>query len=43
MNGKYLLDTNIVVALFANDELVKARIAEADEVFIPSIAVGELF
>ena len=43
MNGKYLLDTNILIALFASDESVKARLAEAEEVFVPSIAVGELF
>ena len=43
MNGKFLLDTNIIIALFAGDESVKARLAEAEEVFVPSIAVGELF
>jgi len=43
MNGKYLLDTNILIALFASDESVKARLAEAEEVFVPSIAAGELF
>lgn len=43
MNGKYLLDTNILVALFASDESVKTRLTEAVEVFIPSIAIGELF
>lgn len=43
MNGKYLLDTNILIALFAKDESIRTRLAEAEEVFIPSIAVGELF
>ncbi len=42
MNGKFLLDTNIIIALFAGDESVKACLSEA-EVFVPSIAVGELF
>ena len=42
MNGKYLLDTNVVIALFANDSAVKNNLAKADEVFIPSIAIGEL-
>jgi len=42
MNGKHLLDTNIVIALFANDSAVKENLAKADEVFVPSIAVGEL-
>jgi tRNA(fMet)-specific endonuclease VapC len=41
--GRYLLDTNIVIALFANEIGVQQRLAEADEVFIPSIVVGELY
>lgn len=43
MNGKYLLDTNIVIALFANDSSVKENLTKADEVFVSSIAIGELF
>ncbi len=44
MNGKfYILDTNIVIALFANDIKVKSRIEKADGVFIPVIVIGELF
>lgn len=42
MNGKYLLDTNIVIALFANDVVVKDNLAKADEVFVPIITIGEL-
>ncbi len=42
MNGKYLLDTNIIIALFAGDAPVQAKLAEADEVFVPVIAIGEL-
>ncbi|MBI4672829.1 MAG: type II toxin-antitoxin system VapC family toxin [Chloroflexi bacterium] len=42
MNGKYLLDTNIVIALFANDSAVKDNLAQAAEVFVPSIVIGEL-
>ena len=42
MNGRYLLDTNIIIALFADEAAVKNRLAQADEVFISSIAVGEL-
>lgn len=42
MNGKCLLDTNVIIALFADDASVKQRLGQADEVFIPSIAVGEL-
>lgn len=42
MSGRYLLDTNIIIALFADEVAVKNSLAQADEVFIPSIAVGEL-
>lgn len=43
MAGKYLLDTSILIALFADDAAVKECLAHADEVFIPSIAIGELY
>ncbi|MCX6050583.1 MAG: type II toxin-antitoxin system VapC family toxin [Chloroflexi bacterium] len=43
MSGRYLLDTNIVIALFANDRLVVEQIEDAEEVFIPSIVIGELY
>jgi tRNA(fMet)-specific endonuclease VapC len=41
--GRYLLDTNIIIALFANETSVQQRLAEASEVFVPSIVVGELY
>ena len=43
MSGRYLLDTNIIIALFASDAAVKTHLAETDEVFISSIAIGELY
>jgi tRNA(fMet)-specific endonuclease VapC len=43
MNGKYLLDTNIVIALFAQEALVQQRLANVTETFIPSIVIGELY
>jgi tRNA(fMet)-specific endonuclease VapC len=43
MSGRYLLDTNIIIALFANEASVVSNLAQADEVFIPSIALGELY
>ena len=43
MSGKYLLDTNIVIALFAEDPSVKKHIAKATEIFIPATVIGELF
>ena len=42
MSGRYLLDTNIVIALFANDTAVKDNLTTADEVFVSSMAIGEL-
>ncbi len=43
MNGRFLLDTNIVIALFANESPVIDRLREAEEVFVPSIVLGELY
>ena len=43
MNGRFLLDTNIVIAIFAKDSGVMGRIGQAAEVFVPSIVLGELF
>ncbi len=43
MSGKYLLDTNIVIALFAEDIAVQKHMAKAGEIFIPVIVIGELF
>ena len=43
MSGKYLLDTNIVIALFAADDSVQKHISAAKEIFIPATVIGELF
>jgi len=43
MSGRYLLDTSILIALFADETAIKEKLAQASEVFIPSIAVGELY
>jgi tRNA(fMet)-specific endonuclease VapC len=43
MSGKYLLDTNIIIDLLANEGKVKNKIVEAEEIFVSSIAIGELF
>ena len=42
MSGRYLLDTNIVIALFANDAAVLNYLFRASEVFVPNIVIGEL-
>jgi tRNA(fMet)-specific endonuclease VapC len=43
MSGRYLLDTNIVIALFVQDNAIMNSLGGAEEVFIPSIVVGELY
>ena len=43
MNGRFLLDTNVVIGLLADEDPVKRRLAAADEVFVPVIALGELY
>jgi tRNA(fMet)-specific endonuclease VapC len=43
MNGRFLLDTSIVIALFAGDPAVQEHLEEAEEVFVPSIVLGELY
>jgi tRNA(fMet)-specific endonuclease VapC len=42
-SGKFLLDTNIIISLLEGDELVLANLDQALEVFVPAIALGELF
>jgi len=43
MTGRYLLDTNIVIAIFADESVVRQKLAQAGEVFVPSIVLGELY
>jgi len=43
MSGRFLLDTNIVIGIFAKDSGVVDHLAQAAEVFVPSIVLGELF
>ena len=43
MSGNVLLDTSIVIGLFASDPTVIARLSQADEIFIPSVVLGELY
>src|SRR5438477_11929433 len=43
MNGKYLLDTNIVIAILAGETNVLERLVESDEVFVPVVVLGELY
>ena len=43
MSGKFLIDTNIVISLFAGDSTVQRQIRIAKEVFLPSVVLGELY
>lgn len=42
MSGNYLLDTSVLIELFAKDKNVLARLESAESTFVPSIALGEL-
>ena len=42
-NGRFLLDTNIIIALLEGDDAVLSNLDHATEVFIPAVALGELF
>ena len=43
MSGKFLLDTSVIIALFAKEPVVHERLSNADEVFVPCIALGEMY
>jgi len=43
VNGKYLFDTNIIIALFKSEEAITNKLKNRIEIYIPSIAIGELF
>jgi tRNA(fMet)-specific endonuclease VapC len=40
MNGEFLLDTNIIIALFAGDTKVLQNLSAAKNIYLPSIALG---
>ncbi len=42
MSGSYLLDTNIIIGLFANEASIITNFQQADSVFILSICISEL-
>ncbi|MAT54649.1 MAG: VapC toxin family PIN domain ribonuclease [Saprospirales bacterium] len=43
MNGDFIWDTNIVIALFKNDEKVISKLKKANQICLPSIVLGELY
>src|ERR1035437_7425371 len=42
-NGRFLLDTNIIIALLEGEDAVLSNLDLASEVFVPAVALGELF
>ena len=43
MSGRFLLDTNVVVALFKDDPVVHERLAQRPMVLVSAIVLGELY
>ncbi|NJL11802.1 MAG: type II toxin-antitoxin system VapC family toxin [Microscillaceae bacterium] len=43
MSGRYLLDTNIIIALFAEEQNILDKILNAAEIYIPTMALGEMY
>lgn len=43
MPGKLLVDTSVIIDLFAGEASAQRVLAAAQEVFVPSIALGELY
>jgi tRNA(fMet)-specific endonuclease VapC len=43
MNGSYLLDTNVLIAILAADAPVRAKLLPRDELYVPVIAIAELY
>ena len=43
MNGRFLLDTSILIAIFAGDPYVREHLTQPGEIFVPIVALGELY
>ena len=43
VNGKYLLDTNVVIRLFERDPAIERRLEANQGIAIPVVVLGELF
>jgi len=42
-SGSYLLDTNIVIAMFKGDASTKKHLEQAEQVFLSVTSLGELY
>lgn len=43
MNGEFLLDTNIISALFKDDPAIHARLSQRPIVLVSVVVLGELY
>lgn len=43
MAGRFLLDTNTVIALFGDRPAVRQQFAAANDVFVSCVVIGELY
>jgi tRNA(fMet)-specific endonuclease VapC len=43
MNGRFLLDTNVVIDLLVDKDRLAERLVAADEVLLPVVVLGELY
>ena len=43
MSGKFALDTNIVIGIFASDTSILHELRSDPKIFLPSIVLGELY
>jgi len=41
--GRVLLDTNVIIALFAGEAAVLTELGSAEAVYVPAVALGELY
>lgn len=41
--GRVLLDTNILIALLGEERAVAQHVRDAEAVYVPAIAIGELY
>ncbi len=43
VSGRYLLDTNIIIPLLNGERSIREALENAEEIFLPATAVGELY
>jgi len=43
MNGRYLVDSNVIIRLLRSDDRSVELFDQADNIYIPAIVAGELF